>query len=816
MALILFREDPTGALGQDITQWSGSITEYLMTKQSVDPDYIVIELNGIDIPVDTESPDMRLLKPLSELDRVNIYNQPKGFDPFTAIIVAVAAALAVTLLMPSINPNNMGTMKESPNNNLNAQTNQARRYQAIPDILGEPVPYPDLTGEATQEYVQKERGQAQKVVTQLMSVSVETYQVDEVYTSDTKLSQIGGTYTVFNPVNKRCIVPLVQETFSINEVDGQELFAPDQVESQLVIVTPAIANSGTIVQVDSDSYTITTTLDVSELSNIQSFPVNCDFEIDFVAIGGGATSQKFKAILQTYEDVTGTYTLGIKTDDVVTLTNNITKMKITADEKTAIGPFTTPVNGDHLWIDFTFPRGLKGKSEIRVDYEMKTDTQTVEDSKVYVFEKDSLDQQFYTEKLTSTIGECEWTVTLVRINDAGNTSESPTMTKIERIASIRTTSNKNFGNVTLIEVKIPATLQATSLRENKVNLRGGRMVIGYNRTTGQVDYTLRRSRVGADLLLHEYVMVFGKSPDDLDLVTLYDIYDNLSDPRLGYFDFTFDDLDVSLGSRMQTILNAARIFAIPIGSQYTFRRDEKQDYASTILTRRDIAANRQYKYTYKPQMQSDKDSVRVEFVDPDTNKKAFIERKYENGQFVSGVGANPVKIELPCIKEEFNAINRAELEIRKLFYLRETISDTFIASNSVLIQQGELIGYEEVYNDACIGGEITAVNGNQLRLSEDIPDLDNLYIEYTNNKGQKVGPYPIVKTGAKNCTVTNSSGAYASNRDYAKGSMYLISTLQGLGELEYIANQIKPSSDGKTVQITMTKNDNRVFEFDGV
>ena len=234
----------------------------------VDLDHITIDLNGELITLSKDNPDERLFRDLTVLDRVVIINSPKG-EIIAAVIVAVVAAVAVTLLMPAVNPGGMGVKKDSPNNSLGAQTNQARPYQATPDVLGEPRPYPDLTGEATQEYIPKEAGQAQKVITQLMFASLQTYQVDEAYTSDTLLSQIGGTYTVHQPVNGQCIVPLVRETFKINEIDGQELFAPDQVESQLKINTLEQSNSGSITTVVSDSYTITTSLDISDMSKIQ-------------------------------------------------------------------------------------------------------------------------------------------------------------------------------------------------------------------------------------------------------------------------------------------------------------------------------------------------------------------------------------------------------------------------------------------------------------------------------------------------------------------------------------------------------------------
>jgi hypothetical protein len=822
MGTINYKADPIQLTGSKIESWNGSITDWLI-RENLNPAYIDVYINGELIPKpDYINQDSRLFSNLCEFDSVNIVSTPKGTGLLYAAIAVVASVAVSFLLAPAINPNNSGVVQESPNNRLQAQTNTDRPYQGIPDIYGEPIPYPDLSGEATQEYIEQDKGQAQKTITQLMSISVETYEVDEVYTSKTLLSQIKGSYTVYQPQNKQTIVPLVRETFSINEINGQELFAPNQVESQFektVDVTQSTDNR--VETVTGNQWKLYTNANLDGITSV-SVPTSGTLKITKVTGSnpdGSPIGQIFESSI-TATSVTenaGSYEIEFTSSNQQAI-DEFSNIGIVLNELTAIGPFSSETDGSQLWIDFVFPRGLKGTAEIKVDYEIEGATGNVSDSVTYTFTKDSLDSQFYTRKLVSTVGAGKWTVSFVRLNDVSG-AEKPSQVKLERVATIREIQNKNYGNVTLIEVVVPATLQATSLRENKINLRGGRMVIGYDRATGEVDYTLRRSRSGADHILHEYVSVFGKSPDDLDLDALYDIYDNLSDPRLGYFDWTFDDLNVSLGQRIQTIANAARIYLIPTGSKYTFRRDELQLAPSTILTRRDIAKNRTYKYSYKPQMNSDRDSVRVEYVDSSNNTKAFIELRYDetSGQFVEGVGSNPLKIELPCCKEEYNAMNRAQLEIRKLYYLRENISDTFLTGNANLIEQGELIRYEEVYNDSVIGGEVRSFNGAVINLSEGVPDGSDLVFEFVNTSGRKSDQLTFTKTGPKQITLNSvPSGMFQPTVNNAKGSSYIISTTTTLSELEYIAGAPSYSNDGKTVQLTLNKHDSRVYDYDEV
>lgn len=817
MGVINFKADPLALTGSKVVEWDRSITDWL-SEEGLNPNYITIVVNGqvFSNIVDDPFSSMELFRPLTTFDSVDVIHTPKGTLAIIALAVVASAAVSY-LLMPAINPNNSGTLQESPNNTLQAQTNIARPYQAIPDVYGEPVCIPDLSGEATQEYVQQEKGPAQKIVTQLMPISLETYEVDEVFTSKTPLSGIGGSYTVFQPDNKNTVVPLVRETFSINEIDGQELYAPNQVESQFTKTVDNITEDpqNRVENVVDDEFKLYAGVNLDGIESV-TLPTSGKLTFKYYpSQGAPLTTVESTIIVSSVVNNAGVWEIEFTSSDQQEISEFV-YLSITLNEQTTIGPFDSEVDGDQLWIDFTFPRGLDGSAVVEVNYSVESDQGVHSDSIEYTFSKKSLDQQFYTEKLTSPVGSGKWTVSFVRTNNVGK-AENPSQVKVERVATIREFTNKSYGNVTILEVVVPATLQATSLRENKINVKGGRKVIGYNRTTGEIDYTLRRSRVGADHILHEYVSVFGSDPSSLDLETLYEIYDGLPDPRLGYFDWTFDDLNVSLGQRINTIANAARIYVIPQGSMYTFRRDELQDFPSTILTRRDIAKNRQYKYSYKPQMNSDKDSVRVEYVDAEFNKKAFIELKYENGQFVDGVGVNPLKIELPCCKEQYNAMNRAQLEIRKLYYLRETISDTFLTGNANLIEQGELIRYEEVYNDSVIGGEVRSFQGNVINLSEEVPDGDDLVFEWVMSDGRKSKQFQFQKLGPKKISIEfNPTGMFQPTVNNDKGSSYMISTVSTLSELEYIAGAPSYSNDGKTVQLTLSKHDARVYEYDEV
>lgn len=95
---------------------------------------LLIVRNGVRLGDDDE-----LAFELSELDRIQIFDQPKSLEslplisPLFKIVGQVFSFLAPK---PAI-ANNGGNTVDSPNNSLTGQTNTARVYKAKPDIYGQ-------------------------------------------------------------------------------------------------------------------------------------------------------------------------------------------------------------------------------------------------------------------------------------------------------------------------------------------------------------------------------------------------------------------------------------------------------------------------------------------------------------------------------------------------------------------------------------------------------------------------------------------------------------------------------------------------------
>ena len=847
MAKFILMKDPEGAAGRVVEHSKKTITQYLMSSEvGFTTSEFSIYLNGdkLSFPeynsesiVNDGSPE--LYKQLSESDTVVIVNNPQGSELLIYAIVAVVAAASVVLLTPATTPNAQGEESTSPNNTLRAQTNQARSYQAIPDIYGNIISYPDLSGEATEQFNQiPNRTQPEQIITQLMVIGVGSYSVNQVRSSDSPITSLGGTFTIHSPnANQETIVPLVLETFSINEVDGQSLegvnLNPDLGTVNATGIPQTQAQFETVSQFD-NTFTLSTEQDLTNLGS----PVfnEATVSITGTLLSGGTATRSATVIITNlrFNQISGQFFYELSflvSSGSMSEFSRVTAFDISSNFPSAVGPFNTPAEVDEIWIDFEMPRGLEEDASFEIVYIPVDDLGNFVGSEsrrqVTFSDANTYNPQFFTEKITG-LSRSVYAVQVRRTNDESTDASTPSSTTLRRIAGVRRVENKNFGDVTLIEVNIPNTTQATSLRENTVNADVTRMTIGYNRETSQIDRTLRPSRSGADAILHEWSESFNQSSELLDLDGLYEIYDGLSDARLGFFDYSFDDINIPLGERIKTIANASRIYAFQDGNVWRFKRDELQGMISTVITRRDIARDRDFSINIKSFVGDSKDSVQVEYVDPLTNKITYIQKRIQNGAIINGVGMNPLRVEMPFCKERINAENRANLEIRKILYLRTFVTDTLLAQGHA-IELGQKILYERVLNKNISGGEVLSIDEstNQITVSEPVDfSQSGLMINFTDDVGDTSDSFaiqqiettdPAVDTSRTFRVMTDlsSTGIYVADQvNQKRGSVYMIGTVSSLGKSEYIVQTKVPSSNGRRVQVELARSDDRVYEED--
>lgn len=841
MAQLIVMHDQLGATGDDINHIDNgkTPTDALMQifPQGLNPEAVQVYFNQkrMVLPSEDEQPSAELLNYLREDDIIIVVMEAKGLGLTIGQLIAitlVSAAISIALA-PSI-PGDAGVAKDSPNNSLQGQTNIARPYQAYPLIFGSPLSYPDLTGEPNIEYVDNV-----KIVRQLMNVGVGLFDIATVRAGETPLANFSGSSsTIYEPVSEVVTVPNVIETFSTNEIDGQQISGVSTSLSTYSLIANAGGNTTYVgstyvfditkntqsdqLKSDFDSSPGTFFLRISYLANttgtgVPQGQLGTGSAASVVLDGGGLLYTVTLNNFNGPKDVNDAYGY-----DAPFFSDNVSS--------TPVGPINMAVSMQEIWFNFVFSRGLNKTVSFRVNMQQldgPNGNPVVGPQQVFLFDftDNTLEQQFRTFKGV-LLSEGFYEFVISRDDNDSNSANTPDDTKLEAVYAINKKTNVEYGNVTLIDIELPATANATSLRENKINLELTSKLISYDVNTSSIITTPTASRKFADALLHIYVDFFGLDANTLALDELYEIQNRLDliDPRLATFDFTFDDIDVSLDERMDAILQVARCYKWLDGDVYRFGRNEAREFEATTITRRDLAQDedRDYALTYNPQLTENFDSVKIEFVETAFNKKAYIYRKLDNlGNVVDGIGFNPKSIELAGCSEEFNAINRAELEMRTLIYQRYNLTDTML-SGGMFLDRGDMVLYAEQYSNSgdLFDGEILAVNGNIATTSESIIfDPANTYqVHYTLTDGSSVGPFPVTEVINKPFQFECTSLTQAFVRDSVlgfliqTGSRYIISTMEELDASRWTIAE--KEAQGKNVQLSMVNYDERVFDFD--
>lgn len=837
MPKLIIMNDQTGATGREIIDFESglSATDILMKKfpDGINPETTRIYVRSQEIEFG-DIPDIRLIEPLSNNDTIVLINEAKGLDPLTIGLIIIAAAAVSIALTPKI-PGNVGQQKDSPNNNLQAQTNIARPYQAYPLVFGSPIVYPDLTGEPVTEYISN-----QKVVTQLMNIGVGLFDIDTIRAGDTLLSNFqGSSSTIFEPVNKLVTVPNVITSFAVNEIDGQDLRGVnDGVDGTVYSLVENGTNQTTFV---GSTFTFEVTKDTASDdlktdfdASLLDFIIALDYRADVLGVGGIQDQSGSGTINSITLDGGGLfYVIVVRKFNGEKAVDDIYEGPFTVTEKLGvqIGPISMTSFSEEIWVNIRFNRGLKTTVDIRIDM-VQLDGPNgdpiigPQQSFLFSITDDTLEQVFFTFKGT-LLSPGFYQFTMGRTDQSPQNSNRPDNTTIEAVFSITQETNVELDNNTLLEVVMPATVNATSLRENQINLSLTSKLITYDGTN--VVTTVAASRKMADALLHLYVDFFGLDSNTLALDELYEIQNRLDaiDPRLATFDFTFDDLDVSLDERMDAILNVARCYKWLDGDVYRFARDDIRLNEATLITRRDIVSEdqRDYSLSYNPQLLEAFDSVKVEFVNQSSNKKDYIFRKVDpasadpnNPDIIDGVGRNPKTMEIAGCSEQFNAINRAELEIRKLIYQRYILTETGLPA-MMLLSRGDMVLYAEQYTSDLFDGEILNVTGNIATTSESIDfTVGALVLHYMLDDGTKVGPFSITEVVDEPFKFSSTDLAQAFVRDSSlgftiqTGSRYIIGQTVDLETSRW--TMVDKEARGDNVNLTLVTYDDRTYDFD--
>lgn len=774
-----------------------------------------LRINGA--PVDPLT-DPRLDVPPGRSDIVTVSLRPRGFDPITWLYIAYAALVLYTLVAmrkPGSDSDSSG--KDSPNNRLTGQSNIARAYQAIPDVYGYRRVWPDLIQPSTVEYIDQI-----KYVTEWLCVSRGIGTIADVQYAETPIGDIeGSSFELFTPTGGGAYPELGATTLE----DVYEAFASDEVNGQEIPYAepyPTLIRSGSFVAVSAAMTFDVTVVDGPDLALLKSLAPSGTAHVTFNYTGPTTFDETCTVLSYLVAGPNVTFTFGCAawaSSEGEPALFTIAPLAVTL---TTIGPYTLPIDGDQIWFNTVFLRGLKGGTPVTTRAEWwKVDGAGVEigGSRQFqdvVFSANTYDQRFYTTKATPAAGFGRYRIQFTRLSGQVD-SNGADVAKLEEVYAIRHFATKTLPGVTVLRVTTKATLSATGFSDRKFNLYWLRKV----RTL--TSDTLSESRNFARVMAHIWTIA-GNDMAGLDVDALQALNDQHGvDSPLLRFDGSLDDADMSLGERMQFVANTARCTVWRDGTKWSVNRDQAQVAPGVQFDYRNLAAKGESTLGFAAHLPASHDGVELEYVDETTQaKKSYVRLSIASGAPLAGVSRSPRKIKMLGCATQAQAENRAQLEARRLIYQRTTVNDTALCDASSL-GFGELVRWidpNDFGGDDLQAGEVMAIAADVIRTSEPLEWSGETSgrIMFTGVDGRSLGVpvlcYPV-EGGVQLGSVP--AGIFVADAARQCGSRYSFAVGLTEAELEaaglFTASELKPAADG-TVSIALTAYDSRMYAGD--
>lgn len=818
MANITVQRDPACITNVERHQFNGPLVDWLTANEQFNFGglHAHITLNGRTIintaEMTPEQCDDAAQTVVGEGDNVLIIIRPQGLDPFTLAVIVFVAAVAVSYIAFSqLIPNLKQDQGEGAgsNNQLNSASNDYRPWGAVADIAGQIVSYPDFVQLSYYTYNSAGRREFREIFVVGVGYYDEALIASTIKDGETKLSDIGGSSVVIHGpgstpsglLNVRAVqnaegVDLVAPNVSSNSaninsgsVNMGEFFVGTQIMSQL-----AIANGDSVYV---------------QLTTIDGEGIITDWDTTYTVVSTTASS---------FTVATGT------------IDGDILSGVIVNNSFTAANPWYT-LEGDAITevrFHLRMPTGIR-----KGDGSLATVTVTLQAEKldgsgnptgvVYTraasFAGNTQQGQFATFVINSDFGMTpgSYRAKVTRVtNSLGDNALD--LLQLERLESV-TPYSADFGFVTSLDVRrVTPPAGGAARSSNKINCVAQRLLRVYDHGTGvySTDYTAtRRFCDYVFYVLHEQMQV---PIANINTEQLFGIHDNLSDAQLGLFDYSFDDKNTEARERIKAACNAARVAAWEDGQVWSFVRDEAKPVSVAHFDRRNtIGGQAQYEHSFR--LPSDYDSVSLRYVDPDKNVQKVISKRINSaGAIVDGAGSRPLEFELIGCRNLAQAMNRLNLEIRRLIYQRVQVTDTVIM-DALTVGKWQRVSWSDVWDGQTFDGEILDVVGNVYSTSERFePEIGVEYWVYitdvNGNPSNTVRAYPRADGNIYGFEATGLTGAYLKTGTQQLGSRYFIATTADMtNSLFLLDGRGRPNERGET-SVTLIEYNQEMYEAD--
>lgn len=378
-------------------------------------------------------------------------------------------------------------------------------------------------------------------------------------------------------------------------------------------------------------------------------------------------------------------------------------------------------------------------------------------------------------------------------------------------------SDADFGDVTLLKCIRSSSQRVNKGSSNKINAEVTRKLRIFNPDTGVYGVSFEPTRRFCDYafyLLHDRM---GVPIEQINTTELFGITDSLPDPQLGYFDYSFSDGNVSARERLEACCNVARVKYWNEGLLWSFVRIEEKPIKSLMFNRRNLQAGKA-NYTQQFRRPADHDSVTVIYVDPIKNSEKRVSRRITlAGVIEPGEGVRTNEIKLNGCRNDLQALNRCELEVRRLIYENVRVTDTAL-NDAQLARLGARVDWIDIYDSDLFGGEVLAVAGNIYRTSERFtpaPDVEYwVYITDINGTPSNSVRCYAVPNQPFAFEATGLTGAFIAAGELQLGSRYVIASNDDLNASAFtVVGRGRPNERGEC-EIELAEYHPEMFEAD--
>lgn len=367
-------------------------------------------------------------------------------------------------------------------------------------------------------------------------------------------------------------------------------------------------------------------------------------------------------------------------------------------------------------------------------------------------------------------------------------------------------NTSNYGDVTIVSVKVKTTNSLVSTGLSKFNTVSTRVLPTYNGATWTDLPTRNPAWAMADACRNsEYSL--GIPDEEIDLDALVS-YSTAFANRADYCDGLFEAKEV-FWDALKKISKVGRAQPLSIAGAIGFVRDEQKTVPKQVFTA-DNVVSESFSVEYLPFEDGTPNAVELEYFD----EEEWI-WKTQTGT-VPGLGFDkPAKIKQWGITTADHALREAKWRAACNAYRRKFPSFTTELEGRIL-KRLDYISVSSPRVGWGISGHVTDVTGNILTLSQEVEfDTGSYYIAFTQTNGTQDGPYLVteVPDEPKKISMSSTPPAWI----YTEYEQDKTRFQFGQGELydrKCLVQTVLPRQL-ETVQITCIVDDERVYTADG-